>query len=350
MDLAAHPSPFLALKEFPMQRRLIVRLAAAAVVPAALGAGLAVAMMPAQERPPTRTPDAATPKRAEPPARPGVPHAAPSRVTQVTVYQNSALVTRQVDVPDGAGTFELVVTPLPQTVSGSLYSEGTDGLRVLTTRFRTRPVQEDTREEVRKLEARLKEHAQAAEKIQADIEAIKQNQQLLGKLEIFTAATTEKATEKATLNGETVIALTKPLALAGFRRGCRDRPGRLASLALGRGDQDGAKTAQGEGRHRAAADRARPSCCETRGATDFCPRSSAPRINRPPHGSPATRGPWGKATCQAKRQITTLHHTPGPAALTPCPPPRPLPHLLPRPPAPGRGPLVRCPPRAGTWR
>jgi hypothetical protein len=145
-----------------MQRRLIVRLAATALVPAALGVGLAVPKMPAQERSPTRTsaeapPDAAIPKKAEAPARPGVPHAAPGRVTHVTVYQNNALVTRQVDVPDGAGTFELVVTPLPpQTVNGSLYSEGTDGLRVLTTRYRTRPIQEDTREEVRKLEAQLK--------------------------------------------------------------------------------------------------------------------------------------------------------------------------------------------------
>jgi len=82
-----------------MQRRLIVRLAATAVLPAALGVGLAVPMMPAQERPPTRTsaaatPDAAIPKKAEPPARPGVPRAAPSRVTHVTVYRNSALVTR----------------------------------------------------------------------------------------------------------------------------------------------------------------------------------------------------------------------------------------------------------------
>ena len=198
-----------------MQRRLIVRLAATAVVPAALGLGLAVTMLPAQERPPTRasaaaTPDAAAPRKTEPPARPGVPHAAPSRVTHVTVYRNNALVTRQVDVPNGTGTFELVVTPLPpQTVNGSLYSEGSDGLRVLTTRYRTRPIQEDTRAEVRRLEAQLRQHLQAAEKIKSDLEALKQNQQLLGKLENFTAATTEKATEKATLNGETVIALTK---------------------------------------------------------------------------------------------------------------------------------------------
>ena len=55
------------------------------------------------------------------------------------------------------GHLELVVTPLPpHTVNSSLYTEGTDGIRVLTTRFRTRPVKEDTREEVRKLEDEIK--------------------------------------------------------------------------------------------------------------------------------------------------------------------------------------------------
>src|SRR5689334_12231416 len=37
-----------------------------------------------------------------------------SRVTHVTVYPNSALVTREVEVPEGAGAFEVVVTPLPE--------------------------------------------------------------------------------------------------------------------------------------------------------------------------------------------------------------------------------------------
>ena len=67
------------------------------------------------------------------------PRPAASRITDVTVYQGQALVTREVSVPEGEGTVELVVTPLPaQTVDGSLYTEGADGLRVLSTRFRTR--------------------------------------------------------------------------------------------------------------------------------------------------------------------------------------------------------------------
>ena len=70
---------------------------------------------------------------------------ATSKIAKVTVYPNSALVTREVDVPDGAGLIELVVTPMPdQIVPSTMYSEGGDGIRVLTTRFRTRQVLEDT--------------------------------------------------------------------------------------------------------------------------------------------------------------------------------------------------------------
>ena len=78
------------------------------------------------------------------------PTTAPSKVTAVTVYQDSALVTREVQVPEKAGLLELIVSALPaQTLDSSLYSEGTDGIRILTTRYRTRAIKEDMREEVR---------------------------------------------------------------------------------------------------------------------------------------------------------------------------------------------------------
>ena len=41
------------------------------------------------------------------------PRPVTSRITDVTVYQGQALVTREVSVPEGDGTFELVVTPMP---------------------------------------------------------------------------------------------------------------------------------------------------------------------------------------------------------------------------------------------
>ena len=77
---------------------------------------------------------------------------APSKIAGVTVYQNTALVTREVTVPDGVGTMEVIVSPLPpQTLQTSLYAEGTDGTRVLSTRFRTRAIliKEQRAEEVK---------------------------------------------------------------------------------------------------------------------------------------------------------------------------------------------------------
>ena len=140
---------------------------------------------------------------------PAPPKTAASKIVHVTVYPNSALITREVEAPAGAGTFELVVNPLPpQTVDSSLYSEGSDGLRVLTTRYRTRPIREDTREEVRKLEDAIRKLTFDGQKMQADMQAVQANMQMLAKLEDFTAVTT-KTGDKTPVNSESIIALSK---------------------------------------------------------------------------------------------------------------------------------------------
>jgi hypothetical protein len=154
---------------------------------------------------------------ASAPPRPGkeaeeAPRIAASKLTHVTVYPDSAMVTREVEVPAGAGLVELVINPLPEaTVASSLYSESSDGIRVLTTRFRSRPVKEDTREEVRKIEDEIHKLQQEARKIQSEMKAIESNVGLLAKLETFTAASTTHATEKGKLDADAAIALAKYL-------------------------------------------------------------------------------------------------------------------------------------------
>jgi len=133
---------------------------------------------------------------------------ATSRVSAVTVYPNSALVTREVDVPEGQGTLELVVTPLPpQTVNSSLYTEASEGIRVLATRFRTRQLMEDTREDVRKLHDELKQLQMTKEKLDSDIKAVQANLHLLTKLENPAAAV--HPSDKGAANSESAIALSK---------------------------------------------------------------------------------------------------------------------------------------------
>jgi len=137
------------------------------------------------------------------------PKTANSRITHVTVYSNNALVTREVDVPEGTGVVELVVTSLPaHTVNTSLYSEGSDSIRVLNTRFRSRALKEDTREEVRKIENQIKELLFQAQKLSNELETVKQNIAMVTKLENFTAANTVNATEKGKLDGDQIITLS----------------------------------------------------------------------------------------------------------------------------------------------
>ncbi len=135
---------------------------------------------------------------------------APSKVTAVTVYPNGALVTRVVEATGPAGRVEIVVSSLPSTtVSTSLYAEGAEGIRVLTTRYRTRPIIEDTRADVKKTMDELKQLVIAREKIEGDLTAVQDNTKMLGKMEGFLTVTTVQATEKGALNAESAITLAK---------------------------------------------------------------------------------------------------------------------------------------------
>jgi hypothetical protein len=135
---------------------------------------------------------------------------AQSKISRVTVYPNSALVTREIDVPAGDGLIELVVTSMPeQIVPSTMYSEGSEGVRVLTTRFRTQQVFEDTSVERRKLEAEKEKLQVIASKINSEIESIQKNLALLNKLENFADKSTVLSAEKGGLNSDTVITLAK---------------------------------------------------------------------------------------------------------------------------------------------
>ncbi len=113
-------------------------------------------------------------------------------------------------MPAGKGLTEIVVTPLPaQTVDSSLYAEGTGGLRVLSTRYRTRAIKEDTRKEVRAREEQLRALKLDAERMQKEQQVIEQNLQLLTKLENFTSVTMQHLAEKGLLNSEATLTLTK---------------------------------------------------------------------------------------------------------------------------------------------
>jgi hypothetical protein len=132
----------------------------------------------------------------------------PSRIVSVTVYQNTALVSREVTLPEAAGPVEVVVSPLPPgTLETSLYAEGSDAVRILSTRFRSRAIAEDNREEVRKLEAEIRQVQKGIRENEAELKGVVQNMAFLVKLEGFTAATMTTLTEKGHLDSEKTIAI-----------------------------------------------------------------------------------------------------------------------------------------------
>jgi hypothetical protein len=147
---------------------------------------------------------------AKPAENGAAPRPAASKIVSVTVYQGQALVTREVRVPEGDGTVELVITPLPaQTVESSLYTEGAEGLRVLSTRFRSRAVKVDTRQEVRAKEEELKTLKTEAERLEKQVAVQQQDLQYLQKLEGFTSVTLSSLTKKGRLDSEAILSLSK---------------------------------------------------------------------------------------------------------------------------------------------
>ncbi len=172
-----------------------------------LAAGLACAQFggPVETAAPKPAQDAGAQADSGPP-----PRAVASKIADVTVYQGQALVTREVSVPEGLGTLELLVTPLPvQAEDSSLYSEGADGLRVLSTRFRTRAVKDDTRQEVRAKEALVRQLKTDAKRLLKEIKVQEEDLKYLEKLGGFTGTALSGLTEKGRLDSEAILTLSK---------------------------------------------------------------------------------------------------------------------------------------------
>jgi hypothetical protein len=110
-------------------------------------------------------------------------------ISNVIVYRGQALVTRTIEQEMSAGGSQIVVQRLPEAiVSESIYAQVQGGATVSSVRYRERAVKEDTREEVKQLDAEIEgvqtkqRHAEAKRKlVQAHIRA-------LGKLVDFAVA------------------------------------------------------------------------------------------------------------------------------------------------------------------
>lgn len=134
---------------------------------------------------------------------------APGKVTAVTVFQGQALVTRVIELPEDAGLVEAVVTELPeQLLAGSLYAEPGEGVEVRSVRTRNRPVDSAPREEVKAIEATIKDLSRQLRAIQRERANLAQRTNYLNQLEQFTATKATEDLNGGVLNAESLRELT----------------------------------------------------------------------------------------------------------------------------------------------
>lgn len=132
------------------------------------------------------------------------------KLDAVTVYRGQAMVTRLVQVPAPAGLHEVIVTDLPdQILPGSLYAESADGVEVRSVRYRISPVIEDVREEVRALDAELKELKDQIQANDKALQVVAHRREYLDKLEQFVAPTATVEMTQGVLNAETLKSLSE---------------------------------------------------------------------------------------------------------------------------------------------
>ena len=126
-------------------------------------------------------------------------------ISKVTVYRGQALVTRTINADLAAGSSELIVEGLPaQVVPESIYAQSPDTIKVLSVRYRERPVMEDTREEVKQLDARIEEVKHKLKYAESELTHFNQQWQMFEKLKEFSITAAQSDLNRGLLAFEPV--------------------------------------------------------------------------------------------------------------------------------------------------
>ncbi|MCC6950235.1 MAG: mucoidy inhibitor MuiA family protein [Phycisphaerales bacterium] len=138
----------------------------------------------------------------------------PGKIDAVTVYRGQAVVTRAVELPRvlpaAAGAVqEIVVTDLPAHLRPeSLHAETTPGVQIRSVTYRTRPVVQDTREEVRAIDARIEELQGKLGVNARKVALLGEDRAYLASLQGFIAPTAAVEMTRGVLNAETIEKLS----------------------------------------------------------------------------------------------------------------------------------------------
>ena len=131
------------------------------------------------------------------------------KVDAVTVYRGQALITRVVELKAQAGLQEVAITDLPaRVIPGSIYAEADEGVEVRSVLYRERAVDQDVREEVRKLDTQIRDTQDKILAKKRQMELLNERKAYLTKLESFSAPTATFELTKGVLNADTLSKIT----------------------------------------------------------------------------------------------------------------------------------------------
>jgi prefoldin subunit 5 len=129
-------------------------------------------------------------------------------ISSVIVYRGRASVKRTIEVDLPQGSCEFIVKNLPaRIVPESLYAQAGGQVSILSVRYRERATPEDSREEVKQLDAQIEELGGKIRHAEANRRLIDQHLNTLNKLENFTISAHAGDLNRGLLQAEPVTML-----------------------------------------------------------------------------------------------------------------------------------------------
>jgi uncharacterized protein (TIGR02231 family) len=137
-------------------------------------------------------------------------------ISKVTVYRGQALVTRTVSVDLPPGASELIVKDLPaMIVPESIYAQTSGDTKVLSVRYREKAVSEDTRQEVKQLDAQIEDVQHKLKYAESEHKNLDSQWQMYEKLKDFTIAAAGSDLGRGLLTFEPLNNLTELIEKKG---------------------------------------------------------------------------------------------------------------------------------------
>lgn len=133
-------------------------------------------------------------------------------IEAVTVYRGQALVTRVLPIDGPAGSVELVVGELPERIlSDSLYASS-NAATVRAVRYRAKAVEQEPRDDLRKLDEQIEEVQRSIRKNEAGLAVLQYRLESLNRMDLFTSTKTTENLDKGTLDADSAVKLAEFLA------------------------------------------------------------------------------------------------------------------------------------------